>query len=584
MKKNATKKVVLVTIMLLTMIGSFNVQTGLSLQPKQAHAQWTVLVAGNTSPTELVNTVSQWMERVKSYVLDGLAWHIAKIMVQQITADTVQWINSGFSGSPAFLSNPEGFFANIGDQVTGAFIANTGILSGLCSPFNVDVRLALALNQAGNNQSYTCTLSSIINNVGNSTINGKSINGFMNGDFSQGGWQGFIAVGNPGNNPGRVYLQAQSDLLQRIGSQQNKYQQQLTQGGGFLSWDSCTDVSASQVAATANATGNSAAFSSFQKQTNQAAGLADITNAQLGNLGGLGGTSGNAGLGMTYTAPAQTLNLGDSSSIKATTGSDGSTKYQDCQTKTPGSVINSQLEKQLGSGVDQLNLANSINQIVDALLAQLVTQVLHSGLSSASQKPSGITQSYIQQLQSETASSSQYGLDANNIQSTLSPYLSNAQQIVDLRQQAVDAFENTKNDLNLAKTCITDLTANLTVPETAKSLYPIELISGAWLNEINTDINTLTMSETTYQTSLTTATTNLTNLQTQIQSASSISNSTDLQNSSNYVQQLTSTQSPLTGDALSSAQNDLSTAKNTTSTYDSTAKRYLNECQMAGGN
>ena len=217
-----------------------------TMVPRPAQAQWATFDALTESSTwgdfatNISNTVTTNLMEIKEYVLDGLAWALAKALVQSMVASTVNWINSGFQGSPSFLTNPEGYFANVGDQVTGNFISNTGILSGLCSPFSADLRLALALGQVnGNNGHYTCTLSSVINNVKNSTVNGMSIGGFMNGDFSQGGWPAFISLSEPQNNESGAYLQAHSDLLQQIGSKQSSVNQQLTQGSGFLSFQSC---------------------------------------------------------------------------------------------------------------------------------------------------------------------------------------------------------------------------------------------------------------------------------------------------------------------------------------------------------
>ena len=111
-----------------------------------------------------------------------------------------------------------------------------------------------------------------------------------------------------------------------------------------------------------------------------------------------------------------------------------------------GSVINSQLEKQLGSGVDQLNLAQSINQIISALMSQLVSQVLHQGLGGTTQKPSGVTQSYIQQLSAEANGPSVYTQSAQNIQGTYGPYITTAQNTASIYNQIVGYF-NYQNTL-----------------------------------------------------------------------------------------------------------------------------------------
>ena len=79
---------------------------------------------------------------------NGIAWQLAHVALQQLTGSVVNWINSGFQGSPSFVSDPEDFFLQLNDQVTGAFIGNNGILAqALCSPFSTNIRLALALGQ-----------------------------------------------------------------------------------------------------------------------------------------------------------------------------------------------------------------------------------------------------------------------------------------------------------------------------------------------------------------------------------------------------------------------------------------------------
>ncbi len=75
-----------------------------------------------------------------------------------------------------------------------------------------------------------------------------------------------------------------------------------------------------------------------------------------------------------------------------------------CTISTPGSVIESQLEHQLGSGVRQLEIADSINEIVGALAAQIVKQALGgSGLLGASQPSEGGGRSFLDRVADESS-------------------------------------------------------------------------------------------------------------------------------------------------------------------------------------
>ena len=231
-------------IMLIAVLVSFSAPL-LSI-PSTANAVYPTSTYANFSPTELLNTVGNTMTKIKTFVLDRLAYVIAKQILHQITASVISWINSGFKGSPAFLTNPGTFFTNVADQITGAFIQDTGILKGLCSPFSLDIRLSLALNEVQfKNDQYTCTFKTIVNNARNAdiTLNGTSIKGFVEGDFSKGGWPAFITMTTqPQNNAYGAWLTANSDLQFTIDSQKAKAQANISIGQGFMNFEVCSPV------------------------------------------------------------------------------------------------------------------------------------------------------------------------------------------------------------------------------------------------------------------------------------------------------------------------------------------------------
>lgn len=152
---------------------------------------------------------------------------IAKAVLQQITSSIVNWINSGFNGKPSFVTNYKQFFNNVGDQAAGEFIRGTG-LSFLCSPFRAQIRIAVAQSYARRN-SPSCTLTGII----------KNINGFMNGNFSQGGWGGLLQFTSiPTNNPFGALMYAEAGLQSSISSAQQDARNNLSPGG-FISLQKC---------------------------------------------------------------------------------------------------------------------------------------------------------------------------------------------------------------------------------------------------------------------------------------------------------------------------------------------------------
>src|SRR3989338_2092380 len=248
-------------------------------------------------------------EKIKEYVLDPAARAIVRGIIQRLTAQTVNWINSGFKGNPAYVTDPGQFFLNVGDDVASNFLSSTR-LNALCSPFRAQVRVALVKNYLNEtSENFSCTLSRVKDNY----------ESFMN-DFSQGGWDGWFEVTqNNSNNPYGAYLDYSGALEKAVNAEKNKYDKQLDRGGGFLSYEKCP----------ANALVTASNLAQYSAELNK--------NFKVGDCAG----------------PKETV--------------------------TPGSVIESQLENALGSGIRQLELTRSFDEIVSALITQLFTRVVGGG-------------------------------------------------------------------------------------------------------------------------------------------------------------------------------------------------------------
>lgn len=318
--------------------------------------QNTLSATANTS-----NAISLQSLNFKEFVLDTVAYGIAKAILRNVTTSIVDWINNGFEGSPAFLSNPAGFFRDTASELIGEMIAADSDLRFLCSPFSIDVRIALAFKYRPFKKRITCTLDDIIKNSKNA-VAGASINGFTAGDFKQGGWPAFVSLSTePQNNVYGAYVEAEAELDARIGSYFFFKNQELNQGKGFLSYNKCEDVTV-QVDSSSEYSGNN-----LQQSIN----TEDNTYQD----------------GQTFTRTKK--------------NAEGKTVQQRCRVYTPGSVIAGGLETALGSPVRQLELADELNEIVSALFAQLVKQVMTKGLGSVSGSGQSDPNSYLNRINRE---------------------------------------------------------------------------------------------------------------------------------------------------------------------------------------
>lgn len=176
----------------------------------------------------------------KENILDGIAWAFAKQMVSQMTTSIVNWINTGFRGSPNFVQDLEGFLMNVADQTIGAYIQELGgPLSFICSPFQLDIRIALTSSyiqaREGLAVASTCSLTGALANIEN----------FMAGNFDDGGWEAWFQItAKPETyTPYGNLLAAESQASVRILNAQGQETKLLDFGSGFLSSQICEMVS-----------------------------------------------------------------------------------------------------------------------------------------------------------------------------------------------------------------------------------------------------------------------------------------------------------------------------------------------------
>lgn len=418
--------------------------------PSRASAQNAEVLAIPTKDAALRNLscgVSFFGICVPFTSLDSLAWFAAKLVIKQLTADVVNWINSGFDGNPAFLTNPEGFFTNIVDEQIGLMIEQSSDLNFLCSPYSIDIRLALAFKYKPFKKKITCTLSDVIANTQNA-IEGASINGFTAGDFNQGGWPAFISLTTePQNNIYGAYMEAENELSIRIGNKQLLKRDELGAGRGFLSWEKCTEEP-SKVAE----------GSSYNEV---------VTNVS---------------------------------------------NKKKCEVQTPGSVIETQLENSLGTDLDQLELADSFNEITNALAAQLMTQVLTKGLRAVSGGGAGDATSDLNKtIENIKKQEEQLKSIRENTIPVINSTMQKENQYKSLKTETVNALLNTKQILDQARQCFIDkiddglrysdrFQAQERIDDiddlVIKEFNPVSPILLTDLERVNTNLQTLTAAKT----------------------------------------------------------------------------------------
>lgn len=176
---------------------------------------------------------------IKDGTLDGLAWALAKSILSQMSSSMVRWINSGFQGSPNFVQDLQGFLTQAADNAIGEYLQQLdGPLSFICSPFRLDVRVALATTyvraREGQPAASSCTLTGALANIED----------FTGGDFTQGGWESWFSITSKPETytPYGSVLTAQTQGGARILNAKGQETKLLDFGGGFLSTKLCEVV------------------------------------------------------------------------------------------------------------------------------------------------------------------------------------------------------------------------------------------------------------------------------------------------------------------------------------------------------
>lgn len=168
---------------------------------------------------------------IKEQILDCLFWAFKNALIQEVTGSTIQWVQTGMKGNPAFVQNIGQHLRKVADREVGKYIKNFAPF--LCSPFKADIQLQL--NQLYKNSSgrgpagingSSCTLSESVENI----------DAFLAGDFSAGGWAGWQSMfSNPQNNPYGAYFEARNELSMRISSATGQEEKKIDLGNGFFS-------------------------------------------------------------------------------------------------------------------------------------------------------------------------------------------------------------------------------------------------------------------------------------------------------------------------------------------------------------
>ncbi len=311
-------------------------------------------------------------QSVRSNALNPLAYTVAKIALNSLSKSVVNWVNSGFNGSPAFVQDLNQTLLSVGDAEATRFIdqfVNSGTLQDV--PWKDDIAQTVLSGylRSTSNDGFALDNPYTLNQVS------EDPQAFVNGDWSKGGLDAWMSlVLNPANSPRGLLHITQNALNSRVSGAKDAKTTELSWSNGFNSFrGKCPDNTSGTFTGGGTNTGGALSFSS------------DAALAKPPTV-----------LSTTDTCAGQPI-------------------------LTPGSLISQAINKHLvDSGVDQYISADSIGEIVSALMGQLVGNVLGGGgLAGVSAPTSGGGRSYIDKAadpSTQTAASASLNLSNSFLQ------------------------------------------------------------------------------------------------------------------------------------------------------------------------
>ncbi len=167
---------------------------------------------------EVLYHIQKAWEFIQKYVLDALLASLKKRLLDEITNETIQWIQNG--KTPVFTQNFGDVFRTAADQAAGDVLQNLGegqLCTGLPQKlYNLQLTQPQPLRQ-----SVSCTLSQVVGNIEAFKQN-----------FSQGGWVGYQDLLMPQNNQYGIMILTQQALQNELSqkTQSAVLLQQVNQG------------------------------------------------------------------------------------------------------------------------------------------------------------------------------------------------------------------------------------------------------------------------------------------------------------------------------------------------------------------
>jgi hypothetical protein len=283
------------------------------------------------SGTSAVPTNDAQANRV-TQCLNGIAYSIAKNLLQQLSTKTLNWVNKGLGGNPLYVQDIGSNLRTIRDEQLGRYLDTVQTSNPI---FGNAIRSAVTRQVTGISDGY-------INKAMN-TPEGKKYTEFQS-DFTSGGWDSFLTMDN---NPIGALFNSTDRIAQQIVATQTERIDEVQRNNGFLDMRTCVEYAPIKLSGSGICKDNGIPMDELPPDTDCPSGA------------------------IPSTTPPKTPQC---------------LKYK---TVTPGQLISQQASNVLGSSQKQLELADSINEVLGSFFDQLLNNLYQKGIAGLQTRGGG---------------------------------------------------------------------------------------------------------------------------------------------------------------------------------------------------
>lgn len=286
---------------------------------------------------------SSAFQDIAKMTLDALAYGAAQMVLNQLTENTIRWIQGGFHGSPSFAVDTKQIEQDMIDAVAGELINRIKDLSVCEFRLNYVDDLTNALQLSTKKRvkyNPQCPFPDSVTTMNfYASDAATAINTFS--------WTAFGAALDDSGNPYSIQVATAQELAERQDEAKKEQDKKLSWSNGYADLVDTTDC-------------------------NYPAEVANYV------------TSGTAGgveqewNGTEWVGTSGASDPPNPATVKAL-------QKEYCKTTTPGNIVSNQLSETLGLDMDRLGFADNMNKIIAAVLNQLTQQTVRGVFGSGNQ-------------------------------------------------------------------------------------------------------------------------------------------------------------------------------------------------------